>query len=215
MVLTWEHRGLHPLTQTERILTDLVGTPTELVDERGEIAWRTRSTLWGVTNWNRDASTYTPLRFPGQYFDPESGLHYNVFRTYDPETARYLSPEPLGLVPAPNPATYVPNPHVWSDHLGLAPDECVVTVYRKQTDHPLSQRVRVDENGNVTINGNNHLYVNMSGDLRHTVEFRGDSGQIVAFDVPKSFVDDIRANAVPQEQPTGLGFTKQEWKQVR
>ncbi|MFC8586380.1 putative T7SS-secreted protein [Streptomyces sp. NPDC057217] len=230
VVLTWEHRGLHPLTQTERILTasqeeidsrffsivtDLVGTPTELVDERGEIAWRTRSTLWGVTNWNRDASTYTPLRFPGQYFDPESGLHYNVFRTYDPETARYLSPDPLGLVPAPNPATYVPNPHVWSDHLGLAPDECVVTVYRKQTDHPLSQRVRIDENGNVTINGNNHLYVNMSGDLRHTVEFRGDSGQIVAFDVPKSFVDDIRANAVPQEQPAGLGFTKQEWKQVK
>lgn len=230
VALTWEHRGLHPLTQTERILaapreeidsrffsivTDLVGTPTELVDERGELAWRTRSTLWGSTTWNRDASTYTPLRFPGQYFDPESGLHYNVFRTYDPETARYLSPDPLGLAPAPNPTAYVHNPHTWSDHLGLAPDECRITVYRKQTEHPLSQRVHIDENGNVTIDGNNHLYVNMSGDLRHTVEFRGDNGQIVAFDVPKSFVDDIRAKAVPQEQPDGLGFTKQEWKQVK
>ncbi|PWK72153.1 RHS repeat-associated protein [Streptomyces sp. CG 926] len=230
VVLTWEHRGLHPLTQTERILgasgeeidsrffsivTDLVGTPTELVDERGDIAWRTRSTLWGATTWNRGASTYTPLRFPGQYFDPESGLHHNVFRTYDPETARYLSQDPLGLAPAPNPAAYVSNPHTWSDHLGLAPDECTVTVYRKQTEHPLSQRVHIDANGNVTIDGNNHLYVNMSGDLRHTVEFRGDSGQIVAFDVPKSFVDDIRTHAVPQEQPDGLGFTKQEWKQVK
>ncbi|MFJ7266494.1 putative T7SS-secreted protein [Streptomyces sp. NPDC099050] len=230
VALTWEHRGLHPLTQTERILaapteeidsrffsivTDLVGTPTELVDERGEVTWRTRSTLWGATTWNRDASTYTPLRFPGQYFDPESGLHYNVFRTYDPETARYLSPDPLGLAPAPNPMAYVHNPHTWSDHLGLAPDECRVTVYRKQTEHPLSQRVHIDENGNVTIDGNNHLYVNMSGELRHTLEFRGDNGQIVAFDVPKSFVDDIRARAVPQEQPDGLGFTKQEWKQVK
>ncbi|WP_328299805.1 DUF6531 domain-containing protein [Streptomyces sp. NBC_00435] len=230
VALTWEHRGLHPLTQTERILaapgeeidsrffsivTDLVGTPTELVDETGEVAWRTRSTVWGSTTWNRDASTYTPLRFPGQYFDPESGLHHNVFRTYDPETARYLSPDPLGLAPAPNPTAYVHNPLIWSDHLGLAPDECRVTVYRKQTEHPLSQRVHIDENGNVTIDGNNHLYVNMSGDLRHTVEFRGDNGQIVAFDVPKSFVDDIRAKAVPQEQPDGLGFTKQEWKQVK
>ncbi|WP_286157426.1 RHS repeat-associated core domain-containing protein, partial [Streptomyces somaliensis] len=58
---------------------------------------------------------------PGQYYDPETGLHYNVFRHYDPETARYLSPDPLGLAPAPNPAAYVDNPHTWTDPLGLAP----------------------------------------------------------------------------------------------
>lgn len=132
VVLTWDHAGLRPLTQTERrtdtdderffaIVTDLIGTPTELVDESGNLAWRTRTTLWGTTTWNRDASAYTPLRFPGQYFDPESGLHYNYFRYYDPESARYLSQDPLGLSPAPNPATYVDNPHTWSDPLGLAP----------------------------------------------------------------------------------------------
>ncbi|WTK21836.1 hypothetical protein OG752_18670 [Streptomyces anulatus] len=42
--------------------------------------------------------------------NPETGLHDNYFRHYDPETARYLTPDPLGLVPAPNPATYVKNP---------------------------------------------------------------------------------------------------------
>lgn len=56
----------------------------------------------------------------GQYFDPESGLHYNYFRHDDPETARYLSYDPLGLAPAPNPAAYVPNPHTWVDPMGLA-----------------------------------------------------------------------------------------------
>ncbi|MFE0449799.1 putative T7SS-secreted protein [Streptomyces sp. NPDC058914] len=139
VTLTWDHRGLQPIAQTERILaadapqaeidsrffsivTDLVGTPSELVDEQGEIAWRTRSTLWGTTAWTANSSAYTPLRFPGQYYDPETGLHYNYFRHYDPETARYLSPDPLGLSPAPNPATYVDNPHTWSDPLGLAPD---------------------------------------------------------------------------------------------
>ncbi|WP_405921831.1 putative T7SS-secreted protein [Streptomyces sp. NBC_00122] len=143
VTLTWTHDGLHPLTQTERIdqdevddrffaiVTDLIGTPTHLLAEDGTTAWRTRTTLWGTTTWNRDATAYTPLRFPGQYYDPESGLHHNFFRTYDPETARYLSPDPLGLTPAPNPATYVHNPHTWSDSLGLTPaDECKYRVER-------------------------------------------------------------------------------------
>ncbi|MFE1786741.1 RHS repeat-associated core domain-containing protein, partial [Streptomyces sp. NPDC059506] len=92
-------------------------------DEDGEIAWRTRTTLWGTTVWNRTATAYTPLRFPGQYFDPETGLHHNYFRHYDPETARYLTPDLLGLTPAPNPTTYVHNPHTWTDPLGLTPCE--------------------------------------------------------------------------------------------
>ncbi|MFF4330195.1 putative T7SS-secreted protein [Streptomyces sp. NPDC001591] len=133
VTLTWTHQGLHPVTQTEHldqseaddrffaIVTDLIGTPTHLLAEDGTTAWHTRTTLWGTTTWNRDATAYTPLRFPGQYYDPESGLHHNYFRTYDPETARYLTPDPLGLPPAPNPATYVTNPHSWSDPLGLSP----------------------------------------------------------------------------------------------
>ncbi|MET8828654.1 putative T7SS-secreted protein [Streptomyces sp. NPDC004610] len=138
VALTWDHRDDVPLAQTERILTadhqqqeidrrffaivtDLIGTPTELVDETGHVAWRARSTLWGTTAWARDSSAYTPLRFPGQYYDPETGLHYNCFRHYDPETGRYTSPDPLGLGPAPNPVAYVANPHTWTDPLGLAP----------------------------------------------------------------------------------------------
>ncbi|MER6243353.1 putative T7SS-secreted protein [Streptomyces griseorubiginosus] len=140
VTLTWDHQGLHPLSQTERIttaetpqqeidsrffaiVTDLVGTPTELIDEQGEIAWRKRSTLWGTTAWAADSTAYTPLRFPGQYYDPETGLHYNYFRHYDPETARYTAPDPLGLTPAPNPAVYVDNPLAWADPLGLTPCE--------------------------------------------------------------------------------------------
>ncbi|MET9887933.1 RHS repeat-associated core domain-containing protein [Streptomyces sp. NPDC006430] len=137
VTLTWTYGGAHPLTQTERIhsdssqseidsrffsiVTDLVGTPIELIDEVGETAWRTQATVWGKTTWNRDATAYTPFRLPGQYFDPESGPHHNVFRTYDPETARYLSPDPLGLAPAANPVDYVHNPHTWADPLGLTP----------------------------------------------------------------------------------------------
>ncbi|WP_225994700.1 putative T7SS-secreted protein [Streptomyces arboris] len=136
---TWDHDGLRVLTQAEvrhssdtpqeviderffNVVGDLTTTPTELLDESGTIAWRTRTALWGSTTWTRNSSAYTPLRFPGQYFDTESELHYNFFRYYDPETARYLTTDPLGLPPSPNPRTYVPNPHLWTDSLGLAPD---------------------------------------------------------------------------------------------
>ncbi|MFF7200028.1 DUF6531 domain-containing protein [Streptomyces sp. NPDC008141] len=142
VTLTWDHEGYRPLSQLERrtvgdhvqqnevdsrffaIVTDLVGTPTELVDEQGGIAWHNRSTVWGLTAWNRDAAAYTPLRFPGQYDDPETGLHYNVNRHYDPETARYVSSDPLGLAPAANPAAYVTNPYTWMDPEGLIAKGC-------------------------------------------------------------------------------------------
>ncbi|MEV5977086.1 DUF6531 domain-containing protein [Streptomyces sp. NPDC052114] len=138
IALTWDHQGLHPIAQTERrldaltqeeidsrffaVVTDLIGTPVELVGEDGALAWRSRSTLWGRTTWNSDATAFTPLRFPGQYHDLETGFHYNRHRHYDPDTGHYVSPDPLGLTPAPNHRAYVHNPHTWADPLGLEGD---------------------------------------------------------------------------------------------
>ncbi|MFJ6566912.1 DUF6531 domain-containing protein [Streptomyces sp. NPDC091292] len=134
--LTWDRDGTRPVAQTERvaladapqdivderffaIVTDLVGTPTELVTETGEVAWRATPTLWGLTAWDAPGDTATPLRFPGQYDDPESGLHYNYFRHYDPATGSYVSPDPLGMDAGPNSRAYVINPLLWIDYLGL------------------------------------------------------------------------------------------------
>ncbi|WP_435156043.1 DUF6531 domain-containing protein [Amycolatopsis sacchari] len=133
----WAPDEFRPLAQIERahtdqewvdrefyaIVTDLVGAPAELVDSAGRLAWRADADLWG-RGLRPSAGAGTPLRFPGQYHDAETGLHYNFHRSYDPETGQYTSGDPLGLPGGPNPHAYVPNPVQWLDPLGLTP--CVV-----------------------------------------------------------------------------------------
>ena len=101
------------------IVTDLAGAPMELIDpETGAVAGSQTSTVWGRRSW-RGAST--PLAFAGQQVDAETGLHYNRYRYYDPSTATYTSPDPLGINPNLAAANaYVHNPHTWVDPLGLA-----------------------------------------------------------------------------------------------
>ncbi|MDX3751160.1 DUF6531 domain-containing protein [Streptomyces sp. AK08-02] len=153
-VWDWERDRFSPVTQVDRvpageasqewvddqfysIVTDLVGTPTELVDERGELAWRARTTVWGAPLDDPDPDgAYCPLRFPGQYHDPETALNYNYHRHYDPETGQYVSLDPLGLAPGPNPRAYVPNPFTAVDPLGLSPacEEAASAAARRRAD---------------------------------------------------------------------------------
>lgn len=48
----------------------------------------------------------TTIRLPGQYYDQETGLHYNYYRTYDPSTGRYLEADPIGIIPPPGVTPY-------------------------------------------------------------------------------------------------------------
>ena len=104
------------------IVADPIGTPTELVSVDGRVIWQQRATIWGLPADTAASGTDEfSLRFPGQYHDAETGLHYNLNRYYDPEAAAYLTPDPLGLEPAPNQYGYVGNPLADSDPLGLYP----------------------------------------------------------------------------------------------
>ncbi|MFK4222818.1 DUF6531 domain-containing protein [Streptomyces sp. NPDC019890] len=110
-------------TRFYAVITDAIGTPTELVTADGGLTWQRRTTLWG-TSFPAPTDTTSvdcPLRFSGQYHDSETGLNYNYFRYYDPGTARYVSPDPLGLEPADNHHAYVVNALGWTDPLGLSP----------------------------------------------------------------------------------------------
>jgi RHS repeat-associated protein len=99
---------------------DHLGTPRELVDGQGRVVWSARSKAWGRVI-NEDVSEVAqPLRFQGQYEDAESGLFYNRYRYYDPDAARYVTQDPIGLMGGLNGYAYAPNPTGWTDSLGLA-----------------------------------------------------------------------------------------------
>ena len=121
-------------TEWLTMVTDQIGTPRALFDAKGERRWTCDTTLWGRARTARDllqaqdgASQGRPddaptcaLRFPGQWEDAESGLHYNLNRYYDPETGQYLSPDPIGLDGGNRTHAYVHAPTAWIDWDGLA-----------------------------------------------------------------------------------------------
>lgn len=99
---------------------DHLGTPLELRDEQGEMAWAVRYRAWGRVFQHVAKRGEQPIRLQGQYEDRETGLFYNRFRYYDPDTARFTTIDPIGLLGGSNSYAYAPNPVTWTDPLGLA-----------------------------------------------------------------------------------------------
>ncbi|MGF6276454.1 RHS repeat-associated protein, partial [Massilia sp. UYP11] len=103
---------------------DHLGTPQELTDCEGKVAWSAQYKAWGqakeaISEAARKAGIRNPIRFQGQYFDDETGIHYNRYRYYDPDGARYMTADPIGLLGGMNAYQYAPNPTGWIDPLGL------------------------------------------------------------------------------------------------
>jgi RHS repeat-associated protein len=105
---------------------DHQGTPRTVSDESQRIIWAWSSDAFGRLGPDQDpdgdSREFTlNLRFPGQYYDEESGLHYNYFRNYDPEIGRYIESDPVGLEGGSNVFGYaLQNPLSFIDPMGLA-----------------------------------------------------------------------------------------------
>ena len=106
------------------IHNDHLGTPQAVTDESGQIVWSASYQPFGEATVDEDpdgdSTDYSlNIRFPGQYYDAESKLHYNYFRDYDPGIGRYLESDPIGLLGGINTFVYVGNnPIRWTDPRG-------------------------------------------------------------------------------------------------
>ena len=131
-------RQAHPsvapqwVTRTNHAVSDLTGRPLMLFNSEGKTVWRPGQTsLWGLAlslpadtgypdpRGELDPEVAPGLLYAGQWQDVESGLCYNRFRYYEPETGMYLVSDPLGLQGGEQTYRYVPNPLRWIDPLGL------------------------------------------------------------------------------------------------
>ncbi|HAH6376234.1 TPA: RHS repeat protein [Escherichia coli] len=121
------------VTRTNHAVSDLTGRPLMLFNSEGKTVWRPGQTsLWGLAlslpadtgypdpRGELDPEAAPGLLYAGQWQDAESGLCYNRFRYYEPETGMYLVSDPLGLLGGEQTYRYVPNPCGWVDPLGLA-----------------------------------------------------------------------------------------------
>ncbi|WP_415881248.1 RHS repeat-associated core domain-containing protein [Neisseria flavescens] len=119
--------------------TDQIGIPREMTDIHGNLLWYGEYTAWG--RLKKDERVYKdahqPFRLQNQYYDSETGLHYNYFRYYDSETGRFVSQDVIGLVGGENFYQFSPNTQSWIDPLGLK--ELYYLVARKDGFYPVME----------------------------------------------------------------------------
>nr|BDT35520.1 DUF6531 domain-containing protein [Myxococcus sp. MH1] len=96
-----------------------LGVPRELLDEAGQCVWRGEYDAWGNLVHQEGSARAPSLRLPGQFWDEETGLHYNRSRYYDPAAGQFISADPTGFAGGPNLFLYAPNPIGWDDPFGL------------------------------------------------------------------------------------------------
>ena len=104
--------------KTYFFINDHLGTPQLLLDKNGEAVWQGNQKPFGSGTADPE-KVANIFRFPGQMYDAETGLYYNWNRYYDPDTGRYLNPDPIGLKGGVNMYGYAnSNPVVYIDQDG-------------------------------------------------------------------------------------------------
>ena len=98
------------------IISDYLGTPVEAYDEEGRRVWARELDIYGRTRSEEGAVGFIPFLYQGQYLDGETGLAYNRFRYYSPETGAYINQKTI------RPEAGLLNLYVWVATFGLMPN---------------------------------------------------------------------------------------------
>ena len=93
-----------------------------MTDKDSKLLWFGEYTAWGRLKKNERVykDAHQPFRLQNQYFDEETGLHYNLMRYYEPEAGRFVNQDPIRLLSGDNLYQFALNTQKWIDSLGLS-----------------------------------------------------------------------------------------------
>jgi RHS repeat-associated protein len=187
--------------------TDRLGTPQLATDSNRAVAWLASYDSFGQASVS--GMITQNLRFPGQYFDVESGWNHNGFRDYAPTLGRYIEPDPLGRLGSGNNLyVYVDdNPVNLSDPLGL----CVgmISALKKCVSSRFPNVTLVDFLPTV-VNGEGAAD-NMNGVASVEIDYSNGVvfGEITNAITPQPSIDNNKVSTPYTSQETGFdgGYT--------
>ncbi len=204
-------------------LRDHLGTPQEMTDHTGAIVWKAQYKAWGECKVKPAKSDFfensetisNNIRFQGQYFDQETGLHYNRYRYYLPYVGHFISKDPIGLLGGDNVYAYAPNPVGWIDPLGLnsksknSEEEMIrVRHYTNRKDSNIIEKTQ-----KIIAADNNRIYVELANrkplsqvEAEDKCQIkRGNRRDYVEFDVQKNKTECIKNPRYHNEKLTIKG----------
>jgi len=113
------------------------GAPDRILSKSGGCAWSSDQTAWGGMAPHPSSSIDNNIRLQGQYFDDETGLHYNRYRYYEENVGSFIGQDPVGLEAGENFYLFGPNAIGWTDPLGL--DEFYALLASKDGWYPIME----------------------------------------------------------------------------
>jgi len=185
------------------IVSDYLGTPVEAYDAEGVRVWSAELDIFGRVKEFAGEVDFVPFRYQGQYADIETGLYYNRFRYYDPDTGQYTQQDPIGLA-GNNPTLYgyVHDPNAWIDPFGL------IILFRGERSSVTPDNVF--KNGFSPVGTHNNLldhvssnstrgnFVSTSESFKVASSFAGKNGYIYVIDTERGInVNNVLKNSSP------------------
>jgi RHS repeat-associated protein len=171
------------------IITDHLGTPLSMFDEKGVLTWGADLDIYGAVKSLQGDRSDCPFRYPGQYEDCEIGLYYNRFRYYDLEGGEYVSQDPIGLLGGFNIYSYVKDLNRWSDPFGL-----VETEHFPDFDSARKKAFDIASGNDPNVEFTPTKWDEKTGTA---VEFKGSNGSKVAYDSPHADMDVLNGHDKP------------------
>ena len=198
--------------------TDQRGAVTRLTAVDGRTLWEGRADPYGRYRESGPEAGQQPLRLAGQVADAATGLCHHRFRVYDPETARFVSPDPIGLLGGDNGYGYCVDPIAYADPFGLARCAFVHGTSKAHAEDIMTNGLNAARSRASMIGSHSpgSFFTHLIGPpgaegpgLQEAANWAtpryGDQAVVLIGSVPQSVFDDLQSQGLVRTQPVPGG----------